>query len=146
MESLVKFLTGKIGYTIAVILGIFIPGNMFIFVWDRNLYLKLDILKLFVLSFGIPIILYMLMILAFSNIERTFDKLNIKYDSETLLFLILIVNDIVMITFIIIKVINPAYSIKDMLIDILIILLIIAFVMGFVFRIAVKIKLHFMKE
>ena len=53
MDELIKFLTSKIGYTITAILGFGLPGNIFIFVWDKELYLQIDVAKLLILSFGI---------------------------------------------------------------------------------------------
>ena len=47
----------KIGYTLAVILGFIIPGMMFIFVWNRQLFLEMDIFKLMIIAFGIPFII-----------------------------------------------------------------------------------------
>ena len=31
-----------------------LPGNVLIFAWNKELYLKMDIIKLLMLSFGIP--------------------------------------------------------------------------------------------
>ena len=58
MDELVKYLTSKIGYTLAIIFGFGIPGNVLIFMWNRELYLKMDIFKLLIISFGIPFMLF----------------------------------------------------------------------------------------
>lgn len=57
MDELVKYLTSKIGYTLAVIFGFALPGNALIYIWDRELYLEMDILKLLIISVGIPFML-----------------------------------------------------------------------------------------
>lgn len=53
MEKLVDFLTSKIGYTLTIIAGFIVPGVMLIFIWNRELYMQLDIIKLLLASFGI---------------------------------------------------------------------------------------------
>ena len=58
MDELIKFLTTKIGYTLTIILGFIVPGNMFVFVWNRNLYMEMNIIKLLLLSFGIPFLIF----------------------------------------------------------------------------------------
>lgn len=58
MDELVKYLTSKIGYTLAAIFGFGIPGNVLIFMWNRELYLEMDIFKLLIISFGIPFMLF----------------------------------------------------------------------------------------
>lgn len=47
MDELIKFLTSKIGYTLTFIFGCLLPGNIMIFALDRQLYLQIDIIKLF---------------------------------------------------------------------------------------------------
>ena len=58
MDELVKYLTSKMGYTLAIIFGFGIPGNVLIFMWNRELYLEMDIFKLLIISFGIPFMLF----------------------------------------------------------------------------------------
>lgn len=58
MDELVKYLISKIGYTLIVIVGLALPGNLLIFVWNRELYVSLDFFKMLVLSFAIPTMLY----------------------------------------------------------------------------------------
>lgn len=45
MDRLIEFLTTKVGYVLTVILGFIVPGNVLIFVWNRNVYLEIDIIK-----------------------------------------------------------------------------------------------------
>lgn len=58
MDKLVEFLTKKVGYVLAVILGFIAPGNVLLFAWDRNLYLEMDVVKLLILSFSISFITF----------------------------------------------------------------------------------------
>lgn len=56
MDRLIEFLTTKVGYVLTVILGFIVPGNVLIFVWNRNMYLEIDIIKLLILSFSISFV------------------------------------------------------------------------------------------
>ena len=58
MEKLVEFLTSKIGYTIAVIGGFLFPGLIFIFIWDKDLFINLNVVVLFTFAIAISFILY----------------------------------------------------------------------------------------
>lgn len=53
MDKIIEFLTSKIGYTLVVILGLLFPGMLFIFVWDRQTYFELGIIRLLILSLSI---------------------------------------------------------------------------------------------
>lgn len=56
MDRLIEFLTTKVGYVLTVILGFIVPGNVLIFVWNRNMYLEIDIIKLLILSLSISFV------------------------------------------------------------------------------------------
>ena len=58
MEKLVEFLTSKIGYTIAIIGGLLFPGLIFIFVWDREFFVNINTLVLFVFATAISFMIY----------------------------------------------------------------------------------------
>nr|DAZ16320.1 MAG TPA: hypothetical protein [Caudoviricetes sp.] len=58
MDELIKYLVSKIGYTLIAIIGLALPGNLLIFVWNRELYVSLDFFKMIILSFAIPSMLY----------------------------------------------------------------------------------------
>ena len=49
MDKLIEFLTTKVGYVLTIVLGFIAPGNVLIFVWNRNMYLEMDIVKLLIL-------------------------------------------------------------------------------------------------
>ena len=74
MDKLLEFLTGKIGYTITVILGFLFPGMLFIFVWNRQAYFELEIIRLIFLAFGISFAVYICNFLATSIAFTTQDK------------------------------------------------------------------------
>jgi len=69
MEKLVEYLTSKIGFTLYAIIGFILPGVLFIFVWNRTLFLEIDIFKLILLSISIslPIFIMNLLIIIISN-------------------------------------------------------------------------------
>lgn len=58
MDKLIEFLTTKVGYVLTIVLGFIAPGNVLIFVWNRNMYLEMDIVKLLILSFSISFITF----------------------------------------------------------------------------------------
>ena len=66
----------KIGYTLTAIIGGALPGSLLIFVWNRKLYMELDLLKLIILSFAIPGILYVCNILSVYRLCRCIMSLN----------------------------------------------------------------------
>ena len=57
-EKLSEFLIQKAPYVLVIILGFIAQGNMFIFVYDKSLYMEMDVAKLLILSFGISFITY----------------------------------------------------------------------------------------
>lgn len=118
MDKLIEFLTTKIGYTIAVVLGFLIPGNMFIFIWRRDLYLEMDIIKLLLLSFGIPFLIYIpnfIVGILYMNLrEKIFGK-----DSDAPMFLLLLPMGLtvsVMSVAMVVKIINTNFTIEDFVI------------------------------
>lgn len=74
MEKLVEFLTGKIGYTATVIFGFWFPGMLFIFVWNRQAYFELEIIRLVLLAFCISFAVYICNFFATSIAFATQDK------------------------------------------------------------------------
>lgn len=74
MDKLVEFLTGKIGYTATVIFGFLFPGMLFIFVWNRQAYFELEIIRLVLLAFCISFAVYICNFWAISIVFATQDK------------------------------------------------------------------------
>lgn len=62
MEEIVKILDEMVEKRKYAVLGIFVgmvlPENLLFFIWNRDLYLEMDVLKLFLLSLGIGSIFY----------------------------------------------------------------------------------------
>ena len=58
MDKLIEELVGKKEITLFAILSVFAPSFMLIFIWNRNLFLDLEFLKLFVLSICLGIVIY----------------------------------------------------------------------------------------
>ena len=86
MDKLFEYLTSKIGFTLYAIIGFILPGVLFIFVWNRTLFLEIDVFKLILLSISIslPFFIVNLFIIIISNIVK--EKLdNDCEDDETLI-------------------------------------------------------------
>lgn len=58
MDKLIGYLTDKIGYTLCAIFFFGFPGLIFVFVWNRELFVELDIFKLCFLSFAITFMVF----------------------------------------------------------------------------------------
>lgn len=113
MDELVKFLTSKIGYTIIVVLGFIIPGAMFVFAWNRELYVELDALKLLVLSLGISFIMLIPNFFICSMVCDIIEKIkNKKYDMPFILFLSIFINCVEMVVFMLCKMWITDYSVR----------------------------------
>lgn len=114
MDKLVEFLTSKIGYTIAAILGFIVPGAIFVFTWKRDLYMQLDIIKLLLLSFGISFLLFVPVLIICVNILMLREKIfKARAEVPSIIFLPIVMNVLQMMLLITIKVINNEYSMQD---------------------------------
>lgn len=87
MEKLVEYFTSRIGITIIIIVCFFIPGVLFVFIWNRNLFINLDFFKLLLLIFSIPISIFCLNMVGFSGIYLR------RADSKIGMIMILILTD-----------------------------------------------------
>lgn len=116
MDELIKFLTSKIGYTLTAILGFGLPGNLFIFVWNRSLYVELDIVKLLVLSFAISFGLFIPNLLIFLSVISAKNQISKKkYGIYNIAFSAILATIIEITVMIVIKILNPEYTIKVLL-------------------------------
>ena len=114
MEKLVEFLASKIGYTLTVIAGFIVPGAMLIFVWNRDLYIQLDIIKLILVSFGISFILFVPVMIFGVNLTIIKETISKKETDPMQVFLVPISLTVVeMIILMTIKVLNKSYSMVD---------------------------------
>lgn len=114
MEKLVDFLTSKIGYTLTIIAGFIVPGVMLIFIWNRELYMQLDIIKLLLASFGISFFLYIPMLIFGIKITSITEKISKKEAEGMAVLLVPVFLTVVEIMLLItIKIINTDYSMLD---------------------------------
>lgn len=78
MEKLVEFLTNKIGYTIAAIIGLLLPGMLVVFIWNREIYIEIGIIRLIILALAISCAIYVINLFscsfAFSIQEKAGDR------------------------------------------------------------------------
>lgn len=82
MDELVKYLVSKIGYTLIVIVGLALPGNLLIFVWNRELYVSLDFFKMIILSFAIPSMFYICALFTYILIAIAVDEIKPKKEKS----------------------------------------------------------------
>ena len=80
MDKLIEFFTTKNGLLIflTLVLGFFMPGILFIFGFNRNLFFELDIARLLILAGSIAFSIY-IAVFIFVNI---FSMLKEKYQKE----------------------------------------------------------------
>lgn len=119
INELIKFLTSRVGLTATVILGFGIPGNMFIFVWNKEMYMEMNIVKLIFLSFGITFMIFVPNMIIILSSMRLIDIM-LKHDfSIELCFAIPItLTFIEMLAAMLAKILNNKYSIKDFVTEI----------------------------
>lgn len=57
-----EYITSKISKVMMVFIGVIVPGVLFLFIYERDLFMELDILKLLLLSCSISIPTYALLL------------------------------------------------------------------------------------
>ena len=114
MEKLVDFLTSKIGYTLTIIAGFIVPGVMLIFIWNRELYMQLDLIKLLLASFGISFFLYIPLLIFGIKITSIVERVSKKEVEGMAVLLVPVFLTVVEIMLLMtIKIINTNYSMLD---------------------------------
>lgn len=114
MDELIKFLTSKFGYTIGAILGFGLPGNLFIFVWDREVYLDMNVIKLLILSFAISFVLFVPNILLIVMVIRIIEYIGKKQiEGWEILLLTISCTVLEMIYGMVVRMLNPMYTIVN---------------------------------
>lgn len=75
-----------------------LPGNVLIFVWNQELYLKMDIIKLLMLSFGIPT-MSIVFVAIVTSIALWIQNKIFGYENQVVIYigLAIVVNDIFVI-------------------------------------------------
>ena len=116
MDELIKYMISKIGYTLIVIIGLALPGNLLVFVWNRELYMELDLFRLIILSFAIPGMLYvcnfficMFAIVLYNEFKHDTEIIRLEFFFASSVVLTYIEIAYLMMN----KILLPEYTIKD---------------------------------
>lgn len=116
MNALVKFLTDKIGYTVLIILGFLFPGILFVFVWNRDLYLEMELIKLILLALSISFMIFMAnFVFTTVNSAMQYAIGRDKDDLHTILGFPIFVSDIEISAAMLYKLYNPEFTIIEFL-------------------------------
>lgn len=144
MEKLVEFLTSKIGYTIAIIGGLLFPGLVFIFVWDREFFVNINIMVLFVFATAISFMIYVPNIFFWLSCLAPDEKTQEKKDTDKVEMLMtpLMMAFAEMSIAMIFRLNDESFSILKLVVHLLIIL----FVAGIVLSVKKKIIIFFKKR
>lgn len=112
MDKLVEFLTSKIGYTLAAIGGLLLPGMLFIFVWDRQVYSELGIIRLLILavciSFSVFALNFAAVIFAYASFEK---RMVNKPDIYDIVIIPLLVANLEIYVLLIYKLYNGSFTV-----------------------------------
>lgn len=126
MDKLVEFLTDKIGYTILIVMGFLLPGTLFIFVWNRQIYLEMDIVKLVLLAFAISFMLFAANFICTTIVFSIQEKARQKEETwRTFLGFPIFVCDLEMSVAMIHKLNCPSYNVSSFLNHIIIFLVLL---------------------
>ncbi|MBD5461496.1 MAG: hypothetical protein HDR24_00325 [Lachnospiraceae bacterium] len=86
MEKLVEFLTNRIGITVSVIGGVILPGCLFIYVFDKDVFLEMNLIKLLILASAICLAVYVVMFVLFALVVCLSESQDLKkYDLTDIL-------------------------------------------------------------
>lgn len=112
MEKLFEFLTQRMGYAIAVILGFLFPGMLFIFIWNRQLFLDMEIIRLIILALSISFMIALSNFIVTSIIFMIREKVGLDAAEPEVIFIVpIFISDLEMTVAMIYKLSNPNYSI-----------------------------------
>lgn len=75
MDKLFEFLTAKVNYVVFIILFFLIPGNVLIFVWNKDIYFEVDIVRLLILSVGVAFMVFVPNLMLAVMAIMIFDKI-----------------------------------------------------------------------
>ena len=118
-EKLSEFLIQKATYVLVVILGFIAQGNMLVFVYDKSLYMEMDVVKLLILSFGISFITYIpnaIIIFLLYWIQKAREKENeysLKFQFLFYSISAMVLTDVELLTYIFFKLCGMKTSISD---------------------------------
>ena len=130
-EKLAEFLTNKIGYVLSVIMCFLFPGMLFIYIWDREIFVKVDAIKLCIVSLMVPSVTFFGSIVAGYYLGRMDDIVKGKqYKNRTYregYISGLIVNVLVVMYECLAKLFSSDMKVTDVIIDIILIYIVIYF-------------------
>lgn len=116
MEKVAEFLINKIGYTLSVILFFGLPGIVFVFVWNREIFVSVDVFKLIILSFAISFMLYIPTFIIISSFLRLEEKTRGKeFKVSEMLLVSMAINVVIMVVGIICKLEKSNFTIQEFL-------------------------------
>lgn len=86
MEKLIEFFTNRLGISISIIGGFILPGCLFIYVFDKEMFLEMNIVKLLILASSICLAVYVIMFILSTLYMCISDKNGLKkYDITDIL-------------------------------------------------------------
>lgn len=94
MEKLVEFLTNRLGIAVSIIGGFILPGCLFIYVFDKEMFLEIDLLKLLILASGVCLAVYVIMFILSILYMCISEKRTGKYDITDILLYPLIYSNL----------------------------------------------------
>lgn len=118
-EKLSEFLIQKAPYVLVIILGFIAQGNMFIFVYDKSLYMEMDVAKLLILSFGISFITYipnaiiMFLIYWIQKVRDREKEYSLKFQFLFYSISAMVLTDVELLTYVFFKLCGIQTSISD---------------------------------
>lgn len=114
MDKIAEFLINKIGYTLSVIIFLFFPGIILVFVWDREMFMSMEIIRLVIFSMGISFLLFTVNLVFTFMILMLEQKTRKKSTDVTeVLILPMMLTCMEMISAIVIKLKNYTFSVLD---------------------------------
>lgn len=112
MDKLIEILSNKIGYTLGTILGIGLPGMLFVFVWNRDVYFGLGIIRLIILAFAISFAIYIFNFFSYATVVMVQEKVGDKESDATMpLIMPLFISNFEIYGGLLIKLENPTITI-----------------------------------
>lgn len=122
MDKLFEFLTSKIGYTIAIILGFLFPGMLFIFVWNREVYFDIGLVRLIILALCISFAIFLCNLLTLSFSFSAQEKAGDKEKPLDIIFVIpMIISNLEIYLALLYKLENSEFTIIQFINDIIIV-------------------------
>lgn len=95
MEKLIEFFTNRLGITVSIIGGFILPGCLFIYVFDKDMFLEIDLLKLIILASAVCFAIYAVILILSTLVMRLNERHGLKkYDITDILLYPLIYSNL----------------------------------------------------